>query len=140
MRDAAEGVEKAAVTILEAFAPWYDFLEGWRDKGSRTYVARLLIITYGGGDESMGDDRRWRGMLFIVMLFSYKIHGTIWIHREATNLAECVQKLFVKWINPCCPIVQTGGGRLWIRCLGGEEDLPPCLLTTVKPSALVIEL
>ena len=26
---AAEEVENATVTVLEAFAPWYDFLEGW---------------------------------------------------------------------------------------------------------------
>ena len=37
-------------------------------------------------------------------------------------------------------LLRRGGQRHWGRCLGGEEDSPPCLLTTVNPSASVIEL
>ena len=47
--EAAEDVENAAVTVLAAFAPSYDFLEGWRDVGLLMYVSRLLPAPTEGG-------------------------------------------------------------------------------------------
>ena len=34
--EADKDVENAAVIVLEAFVPWKDFLEGWRNVGLRT--------------------------------------------------------------------------------------------------------
>jgi hypothetical protein len=44
-------VEKEAVTVLVEFVPWKDFLEGWRDVGSRLYASRSLPVPRGGGRE-----------------------------------------------------------------------------------------
>ena len=79
-------------------------------------------------------------MLFVVMLFSYEFHGTLCIQCGAAGHAERVQKIFLKWINPCHPIAQTGGDRFWSCCFGGEEDLSPRRLTAVNLSASVMEL
>ena len=49
-------------------------------------------------------------MVFIVMLISYNIHGTMCIQCGATGNVERVQKLFIKLINPCLLPLQTGRG------------------------------
>ncbi len=108
----AEDVENTAVIVLEAFAPWYDFLKGWWEVGLLMYMARLLLApTEGrmrelGTIEEVGDRRE---VLFIVMLFSNKIHNNIQIQCSATRHTKRVQKLFVKWINSHRPIAWMGG-------------------------------
>ena len=48
--------------------------------------------------------------MFIIMLISYKIHGTICIQCRATGHVKRVQKLFLNLINPRLLPAQMGRG------------------------------
>ena len=91
----------------------------------------------------MGINRRCRReLLFIVILFSYKIHGTIPSVSKAgpPGMLKEFKNCSSNGLNLAAQFLKRGGERLWSCCLGGEEDLLPCRLTAVNPLASIMEL
>ncbi len=109
-------------------------------RGVADVCGEVATCTTGGGEERTGNRIRRREVLFIVNLFITRTHGIVRIQASATGCAKRVQKTFIKRINRFCTNVWTGGERLWSRCFGGEEGLPPRTQTAVNPLASVIEL
>ena len=105
------------------------------------YVARSLLVPQEGGRRERGtiEDVEKKCCSLSICLTHNSMEMSVSSRVPQGALKE-FKKLSSNGLTLSVPTFGRGGERLWSRCFGGEEGLPPRTQTAVNPLASVIEL